>query len=79
MTHCEYADGSLNRISRVPLNTAVAEVRERLTMNVGGTFDCGNTGQPGEPGRVDEIWVTNQSNGADTAYYDVWTTLNFGS
>jgi hypothetical protein len=78
MTQCEYADGALNRISRVPLRTAVDDIRERLTMHVGGSFDCGNTGQPGEPGRVEEIWVTNASNGTSTAYYDVWATLNFG-
>ena len=78
MTQCEYADGALNRISRVPLKTALDDVRERLTINVGSTFDCGNTGQPGEPGRVEEFWVTNSSNGASTAFYDVWTTLTFG-
>jgi hypothetical protein len=78
MTQCEYADGALNRISRVGLRTAVDEIRERLTMNVGGSFDCGNTGQPGEPGRVEQIWVTNTTDGTGTAYHDVWTTLNFG-
>lgn len=76
-TLCEYADGALNRIAREPLRTAVDDIREPLTMHVGGSFDCGNTGQPGEPGRVREIWVTSVD-AVNPAYYDVWTTLNFG-
>ena len=78
VVQCEYADGATNRVSRKPLGTNVGEIRDPLTLDVGGTFDCGNTGQPGEPGRVEAIWVTNSSNGTSTAYYDVWTTLNFG-
>jgi hypothetical protein len=78
MTQCEYADGAANRIARVPLRTAVGEIRHPLTVNVGGSFDCGNTGQPGKSGRVKQIWVASASNGSSTAYYDVWTTLNFG-
>jgi hypothetical protein len=48
----------------------------------GGTWAVRSTvatpGQPGGPGRVEQIWVTNAANGTGTAYYDVWTTLNFG-
>src|SRR3954452_9500008 len=78
MTQCEYADGAANRISRVSLRTAVGEILHPLTVNVGGSFDCGNTGQPGKSGRVKQIWVASASDGSSTAYYDVWTTLNFG-
>ena len=76
MIHCEYVDGPANRIQRVPLETAIGEIREPLTMDAGGSFDCGS-GQPGSSGRADEIWVTSTSN-VDNAFYDVWTTVTFG-
>jgi hypothetical protein len=74
MTYCEYANGGVNRVSRVELGTGADEIRETLTMNIGGSLDCGSN-QPYRQ-RVDEIWVTNGS--TDTAHYDVWTTVNFG-
>jgi hypothetical protein len=76
MTYCEYVDGDANQISRVPLRTAVGEIREPLRMDAGGSFDCGG-GQTGTPARAEEIWVPTGSPAAD-AYYDVWTTLTFG-
>jgi hypothetical protein len=75
MIYCEYADGGANQISRVEFGTAVDEIRDPLTLNIGGSLDCGNTGQPFNQ-RVDEIWVTNGA--AEVAYYDVWVTFNFG-
>ena len=75
MTFCEHVDGDANLISRVPLRTAVGEIRRRLTLDAGSSFDC-DGGQTGRPARADEIWVPTGSPGA-TAYYDVWTTLTF--
>jgi hypothetical protein len=80
ITFCEYADGSgsktgLNVISRVSLRTALGAIRTKLFMGIGGSLDCGDTGQPYSP-RVKEIWVPSAS-GTDTGFYDVWTTLTF--
>ena len=66
--YCEYADGGANEISRVEFGTAVDEIQDPLSLNIGGSLDCGNTGQPYTQ-RVDEIWVTNGT--AEVAYYDV--------
>jgi hypothetical protein len=76
ITFCESAEGGLSRIARVPtLRAATRALRTRLTIDVGGTLDCG-AGQALSP-RVKDIWVPGASNGASTAFYDVAVTLLF--
>jgi hypothetical protein len=76
---CEYADASTNsgtpaRIDRVPLDTRLISIRDRLNMGIGGTLDCG-AGQAYRP-VVKEIDVPAGSNGS-TAAYDVWANFGF--
>ena len=80
---CEYADGADNNsgfalIPRVPtLAAALAEMQNSpLDMGIGGSLDCGNTGQPYTP-VVQEIWVPAASP-TDSAFYDVAGTFAFG-
>jgi hypothetical protein len=82
ITFCEYADGADNNgglalIPRVPtLAAAMAEMQTSLDMGIGGSLDCGNTGQPYTP-VVTEIWVPAASP-TDSAFYDVAGTFAFG-
>ena len=86
MSQCEYADGADNilgvqSIPTVPnLADALVALQTKRTMGIGGTLDCGATGQPAPPanGAVTEIWVPAASNGTSTAFYDVWVTFAFG-
>ena len=56
MTFCEYADGATNnlgidQVQRVPtLGAAVAAMQTQRNLGIGGTLDCGATGQT-NPGR----------------------------
>jgi hypothetical protein len=79
---CEYADGANNnaglaQIPRVPsLGDAVIAMQTALSMGIGGSLDCGSTGQPFTP-EVTEIWVPAAS-AVDSAFYDVAATFTFG-
>jgi hypothetical protein len=85
MTFCEYVDGANNNlgIDQVPrvatLAAALTETTTALDMGIGGSLDCGTTGQPAPPtnGAVTEIWVPAAS-ATDSAFYDVWVTFAFG-
>jgi hypothetical protein len=82
ITFCEYADGANNnaglaQIPRVPtLQDAVTAMQTPLSMGIGGSLDCGTTGQPFTP-EVTEIWVPAASL-VDNAFYDVAATFTFG-
>ena len=85
MTFCEYADGATNnlgidQVQRVPtLGAAVAAMQTQRNLGIGGTLDCGATGQTNPvSGIVKEIWVPASANGTGTAFYDVSATLGFG-
>ena len=82
MNFCEYADGANNnlgvaQVQRVPTLadalTATTPPGGAIPMGIGGSLDCGDTGQT-EPddGVVTEIWVP-------AGFYDVWATLAFGN
>jgi hypothetical protein len=83
ITFCEYADGANNnaglaQIPRVPsLQDALTAMQTPLSMGIGGSLDCGSTGQPYTPD-VTEIWVLPASS-VDNAFYDVAATFAFGS
>ena len=81
MHFCEYADGPPGKVNRVPNLSAAEDAMDTpRNLGVGGTLDCGSTGQPdpGQGGVVKDIWVPAASNNASTAFYDVWITVGYG-
>jgi hypothetical protein len=81
MKFCEYADGPPGKVNRVSnLSAAEDAMKTPRNLGIGGTLDCGSTGQPapGSGGVVKDIWVPAASNNASTAFYDVWVTVGYG-
>jgi hypothetical protein len=66
-TYCEYADGSTTSLTPVSLATNPFASNAPLTVNIGGSADCG---LEGPAGNVNEIVVPK-------GYYDVMTTFVF--
>ena len=83
---CEYADGADNNgasaeVSKVPMDTSVTSISDKLDMGIGSTLDCKTT-NPAQPkpsnGVVQDIWVPNDPTGPNgVASYDVATTFAF--
>jgi hypothetical protein len=79
---CEYADGANNNagLAQIPrvatLQDAVSAMQTPLSMGIGGSLDCGSTGQTYTP-EVTEIWVPAAS-ATDPQFYDVAATFAFG-
>jgi len=58
------------------VNDAIDAMQAPLDMGIGGTLDCGST-QPVQPDRGRDLDAPTASNGTETAFYDVSSTLTF--